>query len=602
MRPLLLLISLSFTVAAQDWPHYGNDPGGTRYSPLQQIHVSNVQNLRLAWIFHTSDFGVTECTPIVVDGVMFVISAGLRVFALNAATGQQLWVYDPYPDSSPPSAAVNRGVAFWSDGTPRGQRRVVFGTWDGRLISLDARTGKPDPNFGAGGVVNLRQGFGRDISGLLYGVTSPPAIFEDLLIVGFLNTEFPTEAAPGDIRAFNVRTGAEVWRFHTVPRRGEFGNNTWEGTSWLNRGGANAWAGLSVDPASATVFAGTGTPVMDFYGGDRKGENLFANTVLALNARTGVRRWHFQVIRHDLWDYDMPTFPLVVNIPAASEVRKAVAQVTKTGFVYLLDRATGQTLFPLQERSVPASDVPGEAAWPTQQVPLRPPPFAKQGFSPDDVTDISPEAHAYVLAQVQNYRLGPLFTPPSLQGSIMMPGNLGGANWSGGSYDPETGMLYVNSNNFPKIIQLTPSEPGSLFPFSYTIEDLTDQEGYPGGKPPWGQLSAINLRTGTIRWQSTLGEFPELTARGIAPTGTPNLGGSIVTAGGLLFIGATKDEKFRAFHKSTGQLLWQFSLPAAAHATPATYMANGKQYVVIAAGGARLNTRPGDAFVAFALP
>ena len=607
LRAILIAAVLVQTAIAQDWPTYGGDEGGTRYSPLAQITPGNVQQLQVAWTFHTGEQqqpGKTyaiEGTPIVVGGVMYLMSAYSKVFALNAATGALAWSYDPYDVIPRPGTTISRGVAYWSDGLPGGRRRILFGTWEGRLISLDAATGRPDPAFGSGGMVNLRAGLGGAAAGKLYGVTSAPAIFQDLVIVGVLNTDLAEPAAPGDIRAFHVRTGQEVWRFHTVPRPGEPGNETWAGDSWMNRGGANAWSGLSADSQNGLVFAGLGTPVMDFFGGDRRGENLYANSVVALDARTGALRWHFQVNRHDIWDYDLPTFPLVVNVDQLGQMRQAVAQVTKTGHVFLLDRLTGASLFPLEERTVPASTVPGEAAWPAQIFPLAPPPFAKQGFTEADITDISPEAHAYVLNQFQNLRSGPMFTPPSLRGTIIMPGNLGGATWSGASFDSATGILYVNSNNFPKIIRLR-STPAGPFPYDYELTSLSDHEGYPGVKPPWGELTAINLRTGTIEWRVPLGEYPELTARGLPPTGTDNLGGSIVTAGGLVFIAATRDEMFRAFDKTTGSVLWQYKLPAAGHATPSTYEVNGTQYVVIAAGGGRLDTPTADAFVAFALP
>ncbi len=593
--------------ADADWPCVGHDPGGRRYSPLTQINKSNVQSLQVAWTFHTADAGkgtTIECTPIVIDGVMYVTTVRTRVVALDAATGQQRWEFDPYADTSKKwrkaSGGVNRGVAFWSDGVPDGRRRVLAGLSDGRLISLDARTGKLDPDFADGGVLDLRKGIERDISNRAYGPTSAPAVFEDLVFLGFSNDEgFP--AAPGDVRAFDARTGRERWRFHTIPRPGEFGHDTWPPDAWRDRGGANAWGGLTIDAAGGTLFCGTGSAGADFYGADRKGANLFANCTLALDARTGRRRWHFQSVHHDLWDHDVPCPPVVVTVERDGQRINAVAQITKTGYCFLLDRATGQPLFPVHEQPAPPSDVPGEEAFPTQPVPEKPSPFARQTTTPDDVTDISPASRAAALEQLATYRHGQAHLPPSLKGTVVTPGFHGGATWSGASFDPTTGYLYVNSNEAPAITTLAPKPGGGYAPAGYKY--FNDDAGYPAVKPPWGRLTAINLNTGEFAWQVVLGEFPELTARGIPPTGTENFGGTIVTAGGLLFIGGTKDEKFHAFDKETGKLLWEHQLDAGGYATPCTYAVNGRQFVVIAAGGGgKPRTKSGDAFVAFALP
>ncbi len=600
-----------------------------RYSTLSQINQKTVKNLKVAWTYHTGDKGQMECTPIVVEGVMYVTTPSLKVAALDPATGRELWKYDPFRVVPFWPGAVNRGVAYWSDGQSGGKRRILHGTADGRLISIDARTGKPDPLFGNGGEVSLRAGLDRDLSEMAYGPTSAPAVFENIVILGFLNGEGPGPAAPGDIRAFDVRSGKELWRFHTVPRPGEFGRETWSGDSWKDRGGANAWGGFTVDEKRGWVFAGLGSAAFDHYGGDRKGSNLFANCVLVLNARTGERIWHFQTVRHDLWDYDLPVYPNLITLSRG----EAVAQVTKTGFVYLFDRVTGHPLFDVQERLAPASDVPGEAAWPIQVVPSKPPPFSRQFLGPDDLTNISKKAHDYALRQFRSVSTGPIFTPPALRGSITFPGFHGGATWSGASFDPETGILYVNSNNLPYLTTLVPAVAGKGYRYYFVSGSIpfyswmpstmwnfwervylhmrasidsakfVDEEGYPAVKPPWGNLSAIDLNKGEIVWQVTLGEFPELTARGIPPTGTENLGGTIVTAGGLVFIGGTKDEKFRAFDKVTGTLLWEYKLDAAGNATPCTYSVAGRQFVVIAAGGSgRLQTKFGDSFVAFVLP
>ncbi len=596
-----------------DWICVGGDRGCMRYSSLSQINRDNIGNLQVAWVYHTGELDrrqkkTIECTPLVIDGVMYVSTGHLRVVALNAATGRELWQFDPLEGNGEKrplaSGGVNRGVAYWSDGQPGGARRILHGSADGRLFSLDARTGKLDPAFGTAGVKDLREDIQRDISKLSYGPTSAPAIWRDLVILGVSCDEGPGVAAPGDVRAFDVRSGRQVWRFHTVPRPGEFGNDTWGGDSWQNRGGANAWGGVSVDERRGMVFVGLGSAAFDFYGGDRHGQNLFANSTVALDARTGKRLWHFQTLHHDLWDHDLPVYPNLVTVTHNGKQIDAAAQVTKTGFVYLFDRETGRPLFEIVERPVNPSDVPGEQAWPTQPIPVKPPPFAAQSLTEDNVTDIAPQNRQHVLKQLKSIRGGPAFNPPSTQGTVVIPGFHGGATWSGASFDPTTGILYLNSNNVPNIMTLAeaPSEAKYRYGHKGYIQFL-DQEGYPAIKPPWGQLNAIDLNRGEFVWRTTLGEYPELTARGVPQTGTENFGGTIVTAGGLVFIGGTKDERFHAFDKSTGQLLWEHQLPAGGYATPSTYLADGRQYVVIAAGGAgKLRTRAGDAFVAFALP
>jgi len=621
LRPLALLFAvgcLSTASAARlraayshaDWLSTNGDRGGTRYSTLDQINRRTVKDLQPAWTYHTGDADPAkqtniECTPIVVDGVMYLTTVRTRVVALDAGTGRELWKYDPFTklrkDAIIASGGVNRGVAYWSES---GDRRIFLATADGRLISLNAQSGRPDPAFGSGGEVDLRAGIERDISRLPYGCTSPPAIYQDLVLLGFANGEGAGPGAPGDVRAFHARTGKEVWRFHTVPRPGEFGHDTWEGDSWKERGGCNAWSGLTVDEERGIVFGGTGSPAFDFYGGDRKGRNLFGNCTLALDARTGKRLWHFQTVRHDLWDYDNPCPPVVCTVNHRGKKRPAVAQVTKTGFCFLFDRLTGEPLFGVEERPAPASDLPGEAAWPTQVFPLKPPPFSRQSFGPEEVTDISPAGRAHVLNRMKTMRYGPIFTPTGFESTVRFPGFHGGASWAGASFDPTTGLLYVNSNNIPREHKLERTPAGTPYPYRNTgYARFTDSEGYPAVKPPWGNLTAIDLNRGEFAWQIVLGEFPELTARGIPPTGTENLGGTIVTAGGLVFVGGTKDEKFRAFDKKTGKRLWETTLPAAGYATPCTYAVDGRQFVAIAAGGGgKLATKSGDAYVAFALP
>jgi quinoprotein glucose dehydrogenase len=586
-----------------------------RYSPLDQINRENVTRLRPAWTYHTRELegrvGKTiECTPIVIDGVMYVTTGYLRLVALDAATGRELWQFDPLKDHpfphQPMSGGVNRGCAHWSDGKPGGKRRIIHGTADGRLFSLDAKSGKLDPEFGNQGVLNLRDKLDRKFAALGYGPTSAPAIWNDTIVVGVSCGEGPGIAAPGDIRAFDVHSGEEVWKFRTVPRPGEFGNATWHGTSWQNRGGANAWGGFSVDIERGLVFAGLGSAAFDFYGGDRRGANLFANCTIALDARTGKRVWHFQTLHHDLWDHDLPVYPNLVTVTHNGKRIDAVAQVTKTGYLYLFDRETGKPLFDVVERPVPPSDIPGEEASPTQPIPVKPPPFASQHLGETDITDIGAANRASALAQLRTIRGGPAFNPPSRQGTVVIPGFHGGANWSGASFDPTTALLYVNSNNVANIITLVEAKEANKSRYGdfdhVGYRKFLDHEGYPAIKPPWGLLTAINLNSGEFAWQVPLGENVELTARGIPRTGTETFGGSIVTAGGLVFIAGTMDERLHAFDKTTGKLLWEHALPAGGYATPSTYQVNGRQYVVIAAGGAgKLETKAGDAFMAFSL-
>jgi quinoprotein glucose dehydrogenase len=605
----LLTGALTANAAAPgDWPNVFNDKQGTRYSKLDQINRVNVHKLQVAWIYHTGDAGETttiECTPVVADGLMFVTTVTSKVVALDPETGKQVWTFDPYagPVVKRPRASggVNRGVAYWSDGKENGQRRVILGVADGRLVSLDARNGKPDASFADSGTLDLRKGITeRDISTMAYGPTSAPLVFENLVIVGCSNDE-GHPGAPGDPRAFDVRSGKEVWRFHTVPWPGEFGHDTWEPSdAYKNRGGANPWGGLTLDPDKGVLFCGTGSAGPDFYGAGRKGANLFANCVLALDARTGKRLWHFQTTHHDMWDHDNPCPPVVTTVTHNGRKVPAVAQVTKTGYCYVLHAETGEPLFGVREVPAPPSDVPGEQAHPTQPEPLKPPPLSYLEFTKDHASDILPQTRRYVLDKLKEYRHDRL-APPSLRGTVVTPGFHGGATWSGASFDPTTGWLYVNTNNTPYLAAVKKHAEDDYRLTGYGV--FRDADGYPAVKPPWGQLTAIDLNTGDFAWRIPLGEHPELTKRGVPQTGTENFGGTIVTAGGLVFIGGTMDEKFHAFDKSTGKLLWEYQLPAGGYATPCTYEANGKQYVVIAAGGGgKLRTRSGDSFVAFALP
>ena len=612
---LMMLLVPSLSRAAEptspprfaNWPTVHNDKSGTRFSPLDQITHDNVTTLSVAWTYNTGDAGdktTIECTPIVIDGVMYLTTVKTKIVALDAATGKELWSFDPYLLPPTPyvkaSGGVNRGLAYWSDHKPNGAKRVLAGLSEGRLMSLDAHAGKLDPSFGNNGIVDLRADLEGDLTKVGYGPTSAPIIYENLVILGFSNPE-NHPSAPGDTRAFDVRTGKPVWRFFTVPRPGEVGHDSWQNDEWKNRGGANAWGGFTLDEQTATLFFGTGCVAPDFYGAKRKGTNLFGNSTLAIDARTGKYKWHFQTTHHDLWDHDNPCPPVVVTLNQNGKTIPAVAQVTKTGYCYIFHRDTGQPIFGVKEVPAPPSDVPGEEAHPTQPVPLKPPPLAKTHFTEDEATNISPEAHQYVLKRLKELRHDGPYAPPSVRGTVTIPGFHGGATWAGASFDPTNGLLYVNTNNAPYISTLRESRPGhyDLTGYGYFL----DQFNYPAIKPPWGLLTAIDVSKGEFAWQVPLGEFPELTARGIPQTGTENFGGTIVTAGGLVFIGGSKDEHFHAFDKSTGKLLWKYKLPAGGYATPCTYAVNGKQYVTIAAGGGgKQRTKSGDAFITFALP
>ncbi len=581
-----------------NWSNVGEDKGASRFSTLSQINRQTVKDLAVAWTYHTGDQSkqgsTIECTPIVIDGVMFITTVSLKIVALDAASGKPIWEYDPH------SKGVNRGVTYWSDQKPGGVRRIIAALADGQLISLDAKTGLPDRAFGRDGVVQLRDGIARDLTNVNYGSTSAPAIFEDIVIVPIINSE-QQPGGPGDIRAFNVRTGKQIWQFHTVPRPDEFGNQTWAPDSWRDRSGVNAWSGYTVDVEHGLVFAGLGSASSDFYGADRLGQNLFANCTIALDARTGKRRWHFQTVHHDLWDHDLPCPPVVCRLRRNGKLIDVVAQPTKTGFIFIFDRLTGQPIYGVREIPAQASDLMGEHAWPTQPVPLRPPALEPQLITEKDFTDLSPAAHAFVAEKAKRYRMSQEYLPPSEQGSLVSPGFHGGANWSGASVDPTTNTLYINTNNVPFLCAVHRNTSGGYDFAGY--EYFNDQNGFPGVKPPWGHLTAIDLSTGTFKWRVPFGEYPALRAKGIPPTGTQSFGGTIVTSGGLVFIGGTLDEKFHAYDKATGNLLWEHQLNFGGYATPSTYMVNGRQYVVIAAGGGgKLGTKSGDEFVAFALP
>ena len=601
---------------AQEWRYYGGDPGGMKYSPLKQIDRRNVAQLKIAWTYKTGELSdgselpvrsAFETTPIMIDGVLYLTTPFSRLVALDAESGKELWAFDPRIDRQrPANLYINRGAAYWASGK---KRRLFYGTLDGRLFSIDAGTGKPDPAFG-GGHINLREGVADKFPNRAYALTSPPSIYEDLVICGSMVSDGEPRGPSGDVRAFDAATGKLAWRFHVVPHPGEFGHDTWEGDSWQDRGGTNAWSILSVDQQRGIVYLPLTSPSTDFYGGDRKGVNLFGDSLVALDARTGRRLWHFQTIHHNIWDYDLPAQPNLVTVLREGGPVPAVVQITKTGFAFVFERTTGKPLFPIEERPVPASELPGEQTYPTQPFPLKPPPLTRQRFHPDELTDVTPESRAFCAKLIEGAVFGDLFTPIGMKPTVLFPSTNGGANWGGASFDPDSHTLYLNTMEVGFIQRFVKRPEGALVPFRLQgfptpNSRFWDKNMWPCQKPPWGWLSAVDLNTGEIRWRSVLGVVDELVAKGLPPTGAPNLGGSIVTAGGLVFIGATNDSRFRAFDSDTGKELWVTRLPASAHATPATYLGpkSKRQFVVIAAGGGnKYNSVYSDTLIAFALP
>ncbi len=694
----LLAVSLALSgaptgkVESRDWPVAGG-AGGVRYSDLTQINRGNVGKLRKVWQYDSGDqFDGSEmqCNPLVIGGVLYATTPRLRVVALDAATGKLIWEFDAHHGETVSGKQRNRGMAYWTDGK---EGRLFVGI-DEYLYAIDARKGVPVPTFGQAGRIDLRQGLGAGAESLTVRATSPGVVYKDLLIQGTLVAE-DLPAAPGHIRAYDVRSGKIRWTFHTIPLPGEPGYETWPKDAWKRIGGANSWAGLTLDSSRGVVYAPTGSASFDFYGANRLGNDLFANCLLALDASTGRLLWHFQVVHHDLWDRDLPAAPTLVRVMKDGRMVDAVAQTTKSGFIWLFDRDSGKPLFPYEEVPVATTDVDGEKTSPTQPLPLKPAPFARQQLTADILTQRTPEAHEAVLERFRKLRSGPQFTPPSREGTVVFPGFDGGGEWGGGAWDPETGLFYVNANEMPWILRLVPRKSGTgaetgstlyrqncsgchrpdrsgsppefpsllnigsrltnaevtgtvlhgagrmpgfahlgagavdaivrfvrtgedvplggaehaettgFVPLKYGIDGYNrflDPDGFPAVAPPWGTLNAVNLSTGDYAWKIPLGQVPALAAKGMDKTGSENYGGSVVTAGGLLFIGASVyDSKFRAFDKTSGALLWETDLPASGNATPAVYELGGREFVVIGAGGGKWGAKSGGSYVAFAL-
>jgi quinoprotein glucose dehydrogenase len=595
------------TFAQTDWPVYGHDPGGMRYSPLKQINTRNVAKLRRAWTYHTGETGRQfESTPIVVGNCMYVSTQSSRIIALEPETGREIWSYDPKVRRP----REHRGVAYWpgDEGSPA---RIVFGTGDGRLIALNAETGKKIADFGDNGEVDLRSGIADKYPKAAYGITSPPAIYRNLVIIGPSTPEGPSLGPSGDPRAFDARTGKLVWRFHTVPQPGEPGNDTWGIDGWKERSGPSLWGLITVDAANALVLLSTGNPADSWWGGDRKGTNLYANCVIALDAATGKLRWAYQLVHHDIYDYDVPGAPALIDVKKNGRTIPAVAQITKMGLLFILDRRTGEPIFGVEERPVPKSDIPGEETWPTQPFPLKPPPLVRTSIRREDLIKRTPEAERYCRELFDQLQNGSLYTPYGSKATLVFPGPMGGGNWGGVSFDRSLGYIFVNTTNMGAIGHIVPAPPGSPMPFRNEsgYARFLDQEHYPCQQPPWGELTAVNANTGDVAWKVTLGNFEELAAQGLKKTGTPNVGGTIATAGDLVFVAATNDSKLRAFDSRTGAELWSGKLEATGNATPITFIGrDGHQYVVIAAGGpAHLrnvgdtSANSADSLVAFSL-
>ena len=693
----------------ETWSVTGGSKANQKYSSLNQIDTSNVSSLDVAWIYHSEagdslKVGPMETNPIIIDSILYAVSPQMKLFAIHAGTGKEIWTFNPSDSTKNPkwhrkSINMNRGVTYWQSGD---DKRIIF-TVGPVVYAINSLTGEIINSFGDQGGIDLRKGLDREEKDMTISPTSPVMVYKDLFFVGGL----VSETTPGHIRAYDIRTGKQQWIFHTVPYPGEYGYDTWEDTTAYRRmGSTNSWSGFSLDEKRGILFAGIGSPTNDFYGGDRWGDGLFGNCILALDAQTGKRIWHFQTVHHDVWDMDISSPPILIRIKKEGKSIDAIAQTTKTGLVFVLDRETGNPVYPIEERTVPtAGAVAGEKLSATQPFPVKPEPFARQGMTEKDLnTLVSADSYQDILSRFRTYKSNGIYTPPSKEGTIVFPGYDGGGEWGGPSYDPETGIMYVNANEMSWVLNLvelenksnskkTNLEAGTIlykkhcmschgperlgggdYPGligvekKYTVPQFKDllstgrrmmpgfnhlskeekealasfvldikssqkqiyagnpatlkvsnehsqrpqysftgynkfltKEGYPAVSPPWGTLNAIDLNTGEYVWKTPFGEFEELKKKGIPTTGRENYGGSVVTAGGLLFIAATADGKFRAINKRNGKILFETDLPAPGVASPATYEVNGKQYVVIACGGSKWGGKNSDAYVAFAI-
>ena len=622
----------SAEAAATEWLSYGGDKASSKYSPIDQIGGDNFSRLQVAWTWRSAEEEITkanpdvktwvwESTPLMVNGVLYVSTSLSQVAAIDASTGKTRWVYDPetWKNGTPSNNGfVHRGVSYWADGD---DQRILFGTGDGYLICLNAETGKPIPTFGRDGRIDLTQGLGRPVDRRLYGVSSPPIICHDVVMMGSKVHDVPLakEMPPGDVRGFDVRTGQQLWEFRSIPGEGEFGNETWDEGSWKTTGAANVWTLMSADDELGYVYLPFSTPSNDWYGGQRPGDGLFGESLVCLDARTGNRIWHFQIVHHGLWDYDLPAAPNLIDVRVNGTPVKAVAQVTKQGFVYVFDRVTGRPIWPIEERPVPQSTVPGERSSRTQPFPTKPAPFDRQGVSESDVVDFTPELRKQALAVLARYNYGPLYTPPSIEKpTIQMPGWAGGASWAGAACDPETGMMYLPSITSPLAITMVNRPSRSPAPYVGAPALMETLQGVPLWKPPYGRITAIDLNTGNHRWMVPMGDLaqshPVLKHLSPPPVGRAARGHVLLTKT-LLIIGQEgttqresgplrefaaeagtasvpnfeiHDPKLCAYDKATGNLAGEVALPRNATGAPMTYMLNGKQFIVVPTGGANL--------------
>lgn len=707
LRNLIIFVLVSLRLEAQEaiydnfseWSVYHGDRSGTHYSELDQINVENIDKLELAWTYEGEPIRgrrTIQCNPLIIKDKVYLTTQQLNVVCVDGELGTEKWKWEPRLHGGS-GGDVNRGLVYYKNMKGNDFIFFVFGS---QLFCIDAESGELVQTFGEKGRVNLRGGLDRDVVGQSVTANTPGIIFENLLIIGSRVGEGPQPAAPGHVRAFNVFTGKREWIFHTIPNPGEFGFDTWPEDAWIRIGGANAWGGMTLDASHGVVYFGTGSASYDHYGGNRKGSNLFANSVVALDASTGKYKWHFQTVHHDLWDYDIPCPPVLTQVKHDGVWIDAAAQVTKVGHLFLFDRQTGKPLFDIEERPVPQSNIPGEFSWPTQPFPVKPPAFAQQRFTAEDVAQVSPDSTEWILEQLKEMETGGVFIPPGFKKSVVLPQFNGGAEWGGAAVDPMTQTLYINASNEAEWISMRSSKPkeeissyelgkdiyrsicanchgnssiassfevapaslegvskrldrktavevikegkGAMPAFGLMAQEeqnaivdflyktgknikldvdkidsqwrdeipyvatghhnFRDPNGLPVNKRPWGTLTAINLNSGEFSWQVPLGTYPKLEKQGFPPTGTFNIGGPIVTAGGLVFIGATMDERFRAFDKSTGEVLWEYQLEAGAYSTPATYSIDGRQYVIVAGGGAgKPGTKPGNKYYAFTL-
>ncbi|MBZ5623181.1 MAG: pyrroloquinoline quinone-dependent dehydrogenase [Acidobacteriia bacterium] len=603
------------------WPVYGHDPGGTRYSPLKQIDTRNVSKLQLAWTYDTEAVMASTAaptpgrnpsgrprmrrsstTPLVIDGVLYMSTAYNRVVALEPETGKKLWEYESQHTPG------MRGIAYWP-GDAKSPARIIFGTTDGWLISLNAKTGQPVPGFGNEGLVNLRPGVADKFPNAMYGLSSPPTLIGDLIITGSHVQEAPSLGPSGDIRAWDVRTGKLVWTFHTIPRPDEPNHEAWAGDQWVDRSGANAWGFITADLERGLLFVPLGTPTTDFYGADRKGSNLYGSSLVALEAATGKLEWFYQTTHHDNWDYDLESPPLLLNVRRNGKPIPAVAVMTKQSLLFILDRTTGKPVYDVEERPVISDNLfpgGGDEPWPTQPFPLKPPPLARNSFRPEEIATVTPEHERYcraLLAEEGGALTGGPYSQYGPKLRVIFPAWIGGGNWGGMSFDPHLGYLFVNTQSVANFNKIVKSEDGTRFlrvgPDNKSLSlgegnlFWDGEKNWPCQRPPWGELMAVNANTAEIAWRVPLGSFEELDAQGVPKTGTPNMGGSIATAGGLVFIAATVDTRFRAFDSHTGKELWVTKLATDAQSTPITFLGKDhKQYVAVMASGAFTTSGP----------